>query len=311
MRITIIGAGLAGLSCADGLVRHGHHVVLFDKGRGPGGRMSTRRVATDRGEASFDHGAQYFTTRDPDFAAAVAEWEAAGIAARWPAAGADAWVGTPAMNAPVKHLARRHDVRWGRRIDAIARGDGGWRLTGDGVAADACDAVVVAVPAEQVAPLLARHVPAFAQAAEATPSAPCWTALAAFAEPLPGGDVLRDAGPIGWAARNRAKPGRSGPESWVIQATPDWSATHLEDEAAPIAQTLLAMLGERLGTPLPPPLHLSAHRWRYARSGMLGRDLLWDAARGIGVCGDWLLGPRVESAWLSGRRLADAIGAAA
>ena len=74
----------------------GMAVTLLDKGRGPGGRMSTRRVTTALGEASFDHGAQYFTVRDPDFARCVEQWRAKGVAARWPAAGDDAWVGTPA-----------------------------------------------------------------------------------------------------------------------------------------------------------------------------------------------------------------------
>lgn len=46
MRIGAIGAGMAGLSCAQALRRQGHAVVLFDKGRGPGGRMSSRRIDT-------------------------------------------------------------------------------------------------------------------------------------------------------------------------------------------------------------------------------------------------------------------------
>lgn len=57
MRIAVIGAGIAGLACADELRRHDHPVTLFDKGRGPGGRMSTRRLDTPAGQASFDHGA--------------------------------------------------------------------------------------------------------------------------------------------------------------------------------------------------------------------------------------------------------------
>lgn len=67
MRIGIVGAGMAGLACAEGLAGLGHEVVLFDKGRGPGGRMSTRRLPTSAGEAHFDYGAQYFTVRDKNF----------------------------------------------------------------------------------------------------------------------------------------------------------------------------------------------------------------------------------------------------
>ena len=98
--IAIIGAGMAGLSCAVALARRGHKPVLFDKGRGPGGRMATRRADVNGTEVRFDHGAQYLTARDPRFVEAVEGWQSAGIVAPWPAAGEDAYVGTPAMNAP-------------------------------------------------------------------------------------------------------------------------------------------------------------------------------------------------------------------
>jgi len=55
---------------------------------------------------------------------------------------------------------------------------------------------------------------------------------------------------------------------------------------------------------LPPAIARVAHCWRYAQSGTLGEDCLWDAAAGIGVCSDWLIGPRI-AAWLSGAALAD------
>jgi len=69
---------MAGLSCAQKLHEQGHSSVLFDKGRGPGGRMSTRRMSTPLGKASFDYGAQYFTVRNPAFIARVALWAEAG-----------------------------------------------------------------------------------------------------------------------------------------------------------------------------------------------------------------------------------------
>lgn len=44
MRIGIVGAGMAGLACAEKLEKCGHMVFVLDKGRGPGGRMSTDRL---------------------------------------------------------------------------------------------------------------------------------------------------------------------------------------------------------------------------------------------------------------------------
>ena len=40
MQVAIIGAGMAGLTCASRLAEAGHDVAVFDKGRGPGGRMA-------------------------------------------------------------------------------------------------------------------------------------------------------------------------------------------------------------------------------------------------------------------------------
>ena len=264
MTFAIIGAGVAGLSCAEALAERGHSVRLFDKGRGPGGRMSTRRVEVDGATVAFDHGAQYVTARDPAFVARMERWEAAGVAARWPAAGPDAWVGTPGMNAMVKAMAADHDVRWACRVERIERADGGWRLLGEGLDEPGFDAVVIAVPAEQVAPLARPYAPALADRAEASRSQPCWTVMAAFDTPLPGPDIRRpgaglaEGGPLGWAARDSAKPGRSADaDCWVLQATPAWSAAQLEAEPEAIVPALFAALAESARahspTPSPPP----------------------------------------------------------
>ncbi|WP_374690365.1 FAD-dependent oxidoreductase [Accumulibacter sp.] len=114
--LALIGAGIAGLSCATLLQQAGLEVSLFDKARGVGGRMSSRR-----GDGwQCDHGAQYFTARQPEFRAEVARWQRAGVAGQWQPrlwlfdgdakAGREAtverFVGTPAMTASARHLAR-------------------------------------------------------------------------------------------------------------------------------------------------------------------------------------------------------------
>ncbi len=309
MQIAIVGAGMAGLCCATRLAALGHEVALFDKGRGPGGRMATRRVEADGTMLRFDHGAQYFTARDPRFVEQVARWEREGVVARWDAAGEDAWVGTPAMNAPIKAMAGRHDVQFGTRIEQLLRDGDGWQLDGEGAPDRRFDAVVVALPAEQAGPLLQQHASAMGDLADTTSSAPCWTIMAAFEQRLPSEqDTIRHHGAIGWAARNNAKPGRGSAECWVVQASPDWSRTHLEDEATAVETALLDQLADAIGAPLPPRLAISAHRWRFARSGAAGEEALWDAQQRIGVCGDWLIGPRVEAAYLSGLILAETVG---
>ncbi|AWM77161.1 NAD(P)/FAD-dependent oxidoreductase [Phenylobacterium parvum] len=304
-RIAIVGAGLSGLACAAKLIGSGHEVRLFDKARGPGGRMSTRRVETPLGTVAFDHGAQYFTARGASFRAEVARWTAEGLAAPWPAAGPEAWVGVPGMNAPVRALAEGMHVAWGQQVEELVRDGAGWRLRIAGEVSESFDAVVLALPAEQAAALVAGHEAGLAARASASRTDPCWTVMAAYSERLPiTADTLGEDAVLGWAARNSAKPGRAGVEAWVVQAAPGWSRDHLEDAPETVIKALLSALSDRAGISLPSPLLVQAHRWRYARSSAGSEQALWSETARLGCCGDWLAGPRVECAWDSGEALA-------
>lgn len=59
MRVGIVGAGAAGLAAARELRGQGHAVVVFEKSRGFGGRIATRRV----GPYTFDTGATSIAPR--------------------------------------------------------------------------------------------------------------------------------------------------------------------------------------------------------------------------------------------------------
>ena len=302
----VIGAGMAGLSCATEIARGGASVIVLDKGRGPGGRMAARRVEISGETVSFDHGAQYFTAREPAFRAVVAEWEAAGVVARWPTAGEDAWVGTPGMNAPIRAMAQALDVRWGTRAEGLSREGAGWRVETDGGVFTAAQ-VLVAVPAEQAAVLLADVAAELAALAGSVESAPCWAVMAGFAEGLPiAADTFRsETAPVSWAARNSAKPGRSRAETWVIHASPARSREVLDWPKEKVAEAILADFFAATGIAPATPEHLDAHRWLYALPQALsGEGARYDAAAGIGIAGDWMHSPRVEGAWLSGRTLA-------
>jgi predicted NAD/FAD-dependent oxidoreductase len=316
----IVGAGLAGLACARVLTEAGVAVRVFDKGRAPGGRLATRRAETADGRRlGFDHGAQYLTARGGTFAAILASH-----AVPWPAVAdrAGAHVGAPGMSSLPRALAAGLDIAASRSVVGLERRGEGWAvshragdvargLPPDGGAAEEAivDAVAVAVPHAQAAPLLPG---ALAAELAAVRVAPCWALLAAFAAPLAAPDTLRPTGgPIAWAARDSAKPGRTAEaECWVVHAGPEWTRAHLEERPEAIAPLLLAALAERAG-PLPPVLHAAAHRWRYALvETPLGAPCLADPALRIGACGDWCLGPRAEHAWDSGAALAATLLAA-
>jgi renalase len=322
LHVAVIGAGIAGLSCAASLQQAGVRVSVFDKSRGPAGRMSTRRGD----DWQCDHGAQYFTARDAAFRAEVANWERAGVAAQWHprvrrfdadgtsssiSGATERFVGGPRMTAPAAWLASNLALYTSVEIGAVRREDAGWRLhtTGAEALERHYDAVVLAVPAPQAAPLLRDIAPEQAALAAATPMEGCWSMMLQYAAPL---TLDFDAafinhGPLRWVARDSAKPGRSGAECWLLHASAAWSEAHLEQGADSVAALLLPAFAE-LGPPA--PQRWSAHRWRYASTPRpRGEVCIWEAAQGLGLCGDWLNGGTVEAAWLSGRALAQRIAA--
>ena len=253
MRLAIIGAGISGLACADMLAANGTDVTLFDKSRGVGGRMATRRIEAQTDVVALDHGAQYFTARTPSFRAQVAAWEALGLAARWPEAGIDAWVGTPTMTAPVKHIADRHKVELRRHVHRLWRHDRKWWLQDQGDTTGPFDGIVVALPAEQTLPFLGMHDLSMARAAIAARTQPCWTTMAVFERHLDiASDLMRDRGLIARACRNNAKPGRSVPEAWVVQASAALSTANLDLGPQNVAEMMLdALLSESRDTQRP------------------------------------------------------------
>ncbi len=310
-QVAIIGAGMAGLSCASELAERGIKSVLFDKGRGPGGRMASRRADVAGETVRFDHGTRYFTASDREFATQVSLWIDGGFVAPWPAAGEGHFVGQPGMNGPLAAMASDLEVHWGARVLSVLREGGLWKLSFEDGAREFAD-IVVAIPPEQVAVLLADVAPKFAALAAGVISQPCWTVMSAFDRRLPIDlDVLSDPdAPIWEASRDSAKPGRSGTECWVLQASPGQSCAILEYEAADAGVELLARFFDQTDIEPVPPIHIAAHRWRYAAAEPVqGAAARADAERALTLAGDWLVSPDVQGAWLSGRAAAFALAA--
>jgi len=317
--VAVVGAGLSGLVCARTLANHGVGVRVFDKARGAGGRMSTRRA----GAWQFDHGAQYFTVRDPVFARQVESWRQDGLVARWNGTIAvlDSGhllikddntprnVGLPGMNAICRHLAADLDTIYRTRIGALEQADEKWRLrTENGADLGPFDAVVVSAPAPQAAALLEDVAPGLAARAACVEMSPCWAVMAAFPGRLDFGfdGAFVIGSPLSWVARNNSKPERPDGDAWVLHGSPEWSREHLELDRPAAAQQLLEAFADAAGGLAAVPDHLDAHRWRFALPPEpLAEPCLVDAELRLAACGDWCGGPRVEGAFLSGRAAAE------
>lgn len=314
--IAVIGAGLAGLSCANALREAGCAVTVFDKSRGPSGRLSTKRGSDNLGsEWQCDQGAPWFTAIDPSFRAVVAEWMANGHAAIWRPMvnGPDdtmpvRHVGLPRMTALGRHLSHDLKLTLQTTICNLRRDTAGWSLASSeqGWLPGHYAAIVLAVPAPQAVPLLRPVAAALADAVAEVRMSACWSVILRFSAPTDRtADLILPTrhGLLQHAVRDSSKPGREGPETWLLQATADWSDAHVEADPGFVADALLDAF---LAPADPPPHAWSSHRWRYASTRHTPFDgPIWQRADAIGVCGDWLSAAgTVESAWLSGRELA-------
>ncbi|MCZ8103530.1 MAG: FAD-dependent oxidoreductase [Burkholderiales bacterium] len=303
--IAIVGAGIAGLAAARRLADAGHPVAVFDKGRGLGGRMATRRADG----FVFDHGAQFFRVRGSAMGAALSAWRDAGAADAW---FDDAFVGTPGMTAPARALAAGLAVRTECTVTGLSKGGSGWTLVdAAGPVAHpsngAFAAVILAVPSPQAIPLAASAGVAMPGLADAV-YAPCWALMLGFAGPLAGvKDRIEPASrEIAWVARNATKPGRGEGEAIVVHARPDWSRAQLERDASAIPALLTVSLAG-LGIDIHAARYVAAHRWRYAQvETPAGSPFLHDPS-GLYACGDWCIGGRVEAAFDSGHAAAGAV----
>ena len=323
--VAVIGAGISGLFAARTLQDHGMKVTVFDKGRGVGGRMSTRRIDSGGEKITFDHGAQYFTARDHRFIRYVDSWIEQGLVAAWPDSknGADQkivvlengaiksesnsddrFVAVPTMTAIGKHLASGLNVQLQTRVANVDLVDEGVELLDEaGDSLGKFDRLITSAPAAQSAELLT-NFPALANQVSEIEMTPCWATMVAFEKPITDqwvGAFLHDSF-LSWASRNNTKPGRnSAVENLVIHANSVWTAEHWDDDPASVATMMLEEFWQVTGISPQPHIHLQSHRWKYAIPVEPANVRCFaDNSAVVVACGDWASGSRVEGAFLSG-----------
>lgn len=313
--IAIIGAGISGLSAAQALREAGLSVHLFDKSRGSGGRMASKRSEA----GSLDLGAQYFTARDRRFAAAVRNWQTQGWASEWRPSlyetrygqlgpspdEQERYVGTPSMSAITRGLLGDLPVTFGCRVTEVFRGPRHWTLQdAEGQPHGPFAQVIVATPAPQACNLLSA-APVLAGKAAAVVMEPTWSVALGFQRPLEttiDGCFVRDAA-LDWFSRDQSKPGRANAlDTWVLHASSAWTREHLDMPKEAVIERLHGAFAELMDCALPEPSFQLAHRWLYARPAQTNQwGSLADVDLGLYACGDWCLSGRVEGAWLSGQ----------
>lgn len=318
MRVAMIGAGLSGLLLANAL-KEKTRVTLFEKARGVGGRMSTRRAEP----FSFDHGAPFFTACTPAFRAFLEPFMQAGVVAPWQGRfvrlGADGagesdldketrFVGTPHMNGLCKDLSQGLDVRLSCEVAPLQRRhENQWHLAStQGDPLGAFDWVISSAPAPQTQRLFAASgVPPATLAPP--PMAGCFSLMLGVHEPWArdwAGARLQDC-PLSWIICDATKPGRRREAaSLVAQAHGAWAQAHLDEDLALVEAHMIEATCRVLSIAQGDIVYRSLHRWRYAfAQGARNQDAFLDAALGLASTGEETREGGVEALWHSAQNL--------
>lgn len=324
--VLVLGAGIAGLSLARVLTGAGVPVRLLDKGKKPGGRCATRRF----GAVPFDYGPVFLHGSDPEFVGHLKALSG-GWAEGWPVRisghgppcqpgslersetrlapfrGVNALAAALAEGLPITLNTEVTDLRLeGGRL--IARGgEGEWSAT----------TLISTLPAPQaqklLLPLPGRAAQTLGALLEMLTPVPCLTLALLYPQeaPDPGYDVHYPAAPgsLSLIADERRKRPDAEERVVVLQASPGWSAAHLQEPAEVWSQRLIEEARPHHPALAEPPRAQHPHRWRYARlpgGPGLGGPLLLSLENGarLGLAGE-AFDPRggIEGAYRSGRAL--------
>jgi renalase len=309
--VTVVGAGVAGLTAARHLTAAGRQVVVLDEGAVPGGRLATRRLAG----ATFDHGAQFFTVRSPELAASVADWSERGVVREWCRGfgpepdGHPRYVADGGMAALAADLALGLVVHTGIAVRSVTPAPTGWVLEWDGGRLGS-GPVILTAPVPRSLALLERTGPDVPGALRHVDYSPTVALLAVLdrppAVPPPGG-VQLDEGPFSFVADNAAK-GISERSALTLHATDEVSRALVEADDDAVRDELLPAARRWLGSA--EVVAAGVERWPLATPRDPWPERSWFAAADpapLVLGGDAFAGPRVEGAFLSGLHAADAV----
>jgi renalase len=306
LKTVIIGAGMAGLSAARILSTKGHEVVVLDKGRGVGGRMSTRTI----NDAKADHGAQYFSVKTPEFQELISELQVEHIVGEWtiPQRTNVRYVGGKGMNTIPKRLAQNLNVVVNEKVVLISENE----VKTESGNVYPFDNLVVTIPTPQITDLLNQSkikISSQDQSVfESIYYAPCIAVMAVLNQPtdILGGGIILENQPVAWIADNFQKGITQTPTA-TLHASAEYSAEHFEDDLQTVAKKMLASVNQYIK-----PVDIQSfqvHRWKFSNAvKRYDKPFYQLENQNIYLGGDGFGMGNVEGAFLSGYLLGNHIG---
>ena len=298
MKTIIIGAGVAGLSAARILTQKGYQVTVLDKGRGVGGRMSTRTIEN----AKVDHGAQYFSVKTPEFQAFISELQLENIASEWYLAQRDnvRYMGAKGMNTIPKKMASSLDILLNEKVILI---ENNTVKTESGNVYD-FDNLVITIPIPQVIDLFQNSKISFSEDDKTVIAQieyqPCIAVMAVLKEPtdIVSGGIILENQPVAWIADNFQKGITETPTA-TVHASAAYSVERFDDDLQEVAKDMLSSVNQYVKSEN--ILSFQTHRWKFSNATKRFEKPFYQIEnKNIFLGGDGFGMGNVEGAFLSG-----------
>lgn len=330
--VLVVGAGIAGLTCAGTLAQAGCAVRVLERSRGVGGRCATRRVD----DQPVDHGAPYLHGAGAPFLETMRRLALPGLVPGWPqrvrepqlacqpdafGVGVTRWAIQGGMSILPKRLAEGLDVRLGQRVIAITPAASAFDTVNERGERLSSPVLVLAASLAQTLRLLeplAADWPDAASTLErlrAIECVPVLTAIAGYApdSPEPGFDAWNpfETTMVQMIVHDSAKRDAPAERVLVVHARPRFARLRLEDSPLDWGRDLLWETAELLGHWASEPRWLQPHRWSSGRvriGDQLTAPVVLRHPQGgaLVLAGDAFGGaPGLEGAWTSGVRAAE------
>ena len=312
----VIGSGIAGATIAN-LLNKKFQVNLHDKGRGPGGRASFKRV---KGQIGFDHGTQYFSPKTIEFKKFTNRLIKIKILKKW--SGNHIFlnskkkenkkhikiIGKKGNNDICKFLLKKVKCFYQSEVKKIYYKNKLWFLLFTDGKIRTYKGVILTCPFPQLKKLSEKFINNTFIKRKLKMDANITVMIAIKKNKKSPSSFLFDDPVLGWAGNeNTKKRFKSKYDLWTLQSTFKWANKNIDKNKKNLkknSKILIDKFFKLTKIKKTKVIYSINHGWKYSsNSKPLKIRSYWDPQKKIGVCADWFIGPRLESGWISAHDL--------
>ena len=311
----VIGSGVAGSTIAN-LLSKKYSVEIFDKARGPGGRASNRRYIK---KLSFDHGLQYISPKSNEFKKFILNLKKKNILKEWLGQHLDftferkedsiKYIGSQGNNDICKYLIKNIKVNYNSTVSDVKFNSNYWTITLNNKNQVFFRYLVLTCPFDQTKTLVSKYFKKSISNLKVNMS-PNITLMVAYNHysKLPISSIKFNDKIIAWAAhentKNRFKTNQS---LWTIQCTEVFSKKIInlfKKDKNKYQSIIIKKFESLLGYQAKKIVFKNIHGWKYSyNKEKTPFESFWNNKDKLGICGDWLIGPKAENGWQSANNL--------